>query len=79
MAADNEPLFARAAARVYIRRNASSHSLGRIKSHLQRRARDGFEFAQWGDWTIIDLASRQDLLSLRRRFPSLLDGWREFP
>jgi hypothetical protein len=77
-AVGNEPVFPGAVARVHVRRNAGPHALLRLETYLRRRARGAFALARWGDWIVVDLASEEDLLALRRKFPTLLDGWRTF-
>jgi hypothetical protein len=78
IAATNAALFDGAAGRMYIRRNAGPQTLRRIANHLRRSACGHFEFAQWGDWTIVDLETQEDLLMLRHKFLNLFDGWKEF-
>ncbi|HYI89601.1 MAG TPA: hypothetical protein VEY05_06835 [Beijerinckiaceae bacterium] len=51
----------------------------RLEIYLKRCARGPFAFARWGDWIVVDLANDDDVLAVRRRFPTLLDGWRAFP
>ncbi len=78
-AAGNEPVLPGAAGRVHVRRNAGPHALRRLEIYLKRCARGPFAFARWGDWIVVDLANDDDVLAVRRRFPTLLDGWRAFP
>jgi hypothetical protein len=71
-----------AIARLFIRRNTSRQSLREIEMFLRRTAIGRYAIgqsgsAQSGYWPTIEVADRRDLDRLRRKFPRLIDGWRE--
>jgi hypothetical protein len=68
-----------AIARMYLRRNLSRRQLADVERHLETVARGRYVFGSYSDWTTLELTDEADLLSLRKTFPGLIDGWRELP
>ena len=71
-----------AVARLFIRRNISRQSLRDIEAFLRKTAIGRYAIgqsgsAQSGYWPTIDIADRRDLDRMRRKFPRLIDGWKE--
>lgn len=73
---DEEP-FVGAFARIYIRGDASSEALARIRRHLAETAQGRYALASFFEWTAIDVEREEDLLSIRAVFKPYIDGWKE--
>ncbi|MBM0202947.1 hypothetical protein JNW90_07440 [Micromonospora sp. STR1s_5] len=73
---EEEP-FPGAVARIFIRREASSEALARIKRHLVEKACGQYAFASFGEWTALDLERPEDALLVRRDLKAYVDGWKE--
>ena len=68
-----------AIARMYLRRGLRRRQLADVERHLETVARGRYVFGSYSDWTTLELTDEADLLSLRKTFPGLIDGWRELP
>jgi hypothetical protein len=66
-------------ARMYLRRNLSRRQLAEVEKHLETVARGRYVFGSYSGWTTLELTHEADLLSMRKTFPGLIDGWRELP
>ena len=64
-------------ARVYFRREASEIQIKALREHLKTQASGPFTIEPHKGWTIVEVTTEADLLSLRHTFPRLIDGWQE--
>lgn len=67
------------AARIYFRRAASVSQVNSVREHLNDQAQGPYSIAEHKGWTVVEVTTGADLLSLRETFPRLIDAWQELP